>query len=194
MVELIESNRKLTSSVQENRRNIRLVATNLYLVNPSIAFLSDETRDKLYLIYNEITKKFDIPFNNIFITGSAHIGFSLKKNCDFNRNSDLDISIISASLFNKILNCILDESNYYRSNHIFKDQEQLRAFKENISRGKIHPLYFPNGDTKNNWDSFFQKLSREHHNCFSKITACVYLSEECFRFYQEESLSKFCVS
>ncbi len=72
--------------------------------------------------------------------------------------------------------------------------DNLYSYKKNICKGKIHPLYFPNGNTKIEWRHFFDKISREYSKYFKNITGCIYLSEECFQLSQEDSLNKFSIT
>jgi len=97
----------------------------------------------------------------------------------------------------KYLNKILSESNgYTRNDGFFRNEihDNLYSYKKNICKGKIHPLYFPNGNTKIEWRHFFDKISREYSKYFKNITGCIYLSEECFQLSQEDSLNKFSIT
>lgn len=192
MLDVKKRNRELKSSIKEN--NTKEISTKLYLIRPSFILLEENLDNVLYDIYKEISEKFNIPMSNIRITGSAHLGFSLKDDHDFTTESDLDIAIIDCYLFNKFLSNILNETkNYARNDSFFKNDkyDNLSSYKKNICMGKIHPLYFPTGEIKREWNSFFDSITRKHNEYFSKITACIFLSEECFRLSQENSLNKF---
>lgn len=195
MTDYREINRTLKNNV--NMNNLRETSTKLYLIRPSFIFQEEPLLDIIYSIYKDISKYFDIPISSIYITGSAHLGFSLKDDHDFSCDSDLDIAIIDSNLFNKYLNKILSESNgYTRNDGFFRNEihDNLYSYKKNICKGKIHPLYFPNGNTKIEWRHFFDKISREYSKYFKNITGCIYLSEECFQLSQEDSLNKFSIT
>ena len=190
MTDYREINRTLKNNV--NMNNLRETSTKLYLIRPSFIFQEEPLVDIIYSIYRDISEYFDIPISSIYITGSAHLGFSLKDDHDFSCDSDLDIAIIDSNLFNKYLNKILSESNgYTRNDGFFRNEihDNLYSYK-----GKIHPLYFPNGNTKIEWRHFFDKISREYSKYFKNITGCIYLSEECFQLSQEDSLNKFSIT
>ena len=110
-------NRTLKNNV--NMNNLRETSTKLYLIRPSFIFQEEPLVDIIYSIYKDISEYFDIPISSIYITGSAHLGFSLKDDHDFSCDSDLDIAIIDSNLFNKYLNKILSESNCYTRNDGF---------------------------------------------------------------------------
>lgn len=192
MNNLIESNKKIKNILTlDNRKNI---AAQLYLVNPSTVFFeNDEFRDVLYSIYSQISIKFSIPMTCIFLTGSAHIGFSLMKGHDFSsKTSDLDIAIVNPELFVKILTSILEETDSYNRGFLFKNNDTIKNYNEKLIRGVLHPLYFPNKiHFTRDWNRFFRNLTRENQKFFNKITACIYLSEGCFRISQEDSLRKY---
>lgn len=192
MIDFKETNRNLKNNV--SMANIRETSTKLYLVRPSFIFYEGEFDDCIYSIYKEVSDKFNVPISSVYITGSAHLGFSLKDEHDFSSNSDLDIAIIDSGLFNKIFSKILDESQEYQNRTIFRSTDDLKRYQKNICRGKIHPLYFPIGETKKDWDKFFSNISKTYSDFFTKITGCVYLSEECFRLYQENSLNRFVIT
>ena len=184
MLNFKETNRKIKDNV--SMANIRETSTKLYLVRPSFIFYEGEFDDCIYLIYKEVSDKFNIPISSVYITGSAHLGFSLRDGHDFSSDSDLDIAIIDSVLFNKIFSKILDESQEYQNRTIFRSTDDLKRYQKNICRGKIHPRYFPIGETKKDWDKFFSDITKKYSDFFTRITGCVYLSEECFRLYQEK--------
>ena len=192
MLNFKETNRKIKDNVSMD--NIRETSTKLYLVRPSFIFYEGEFDDCIYLIYKEVSDKFNIPISSVYITGSAHLGFSLRDGHDFSSDSDLDIAIIDSVLFNKIFSKILDESQEYQNRTIFRSTDDLKRYQKNICRGKIHPRYFPIGETKKDWDKFFSDITKKYSDFFTRITGCVYLSEECFRLYQENSLNRFVIT
>lgn len=197
MNNLVEANKKIKDTLTlESRKDS---ATKLYLINPSMVFYeNDELREALYDIYVEISHKFNVPITCIFLTGSAHIGFSLKKGHDFSSEvSDLDIAIINAGLFNYVLTQILEGTDSYRLGHLFiddrdnKGKKKIDNFKGKLIQGVLHPLYFPKIQFTMNWNSFFRELTRKNQKFFQTITGCIYLSEECFRINQEDSLRTY---
>jgi len=62
-----------------------------------------DREDEYYEFRKKIAKKFDISFHEIYITGSAKLGFSPYKKTEFSYESDIDVAIVSLDLFDKIM-------------------------------------------------------------------------------------------
>jgi len=185
--DIIEKNRQL---IKEHSNNIDVLVDRLYLSSPTYSFISED--DSTYMILNEISNNFSIPFKHIYVTGSAHIGFSLKTSTEFtSKSSDLDIAIVDSNLFEIILNKISDETMYFSNKSVFKNEQMYKSYISNIAKGLIHPRYFPFGKTKKTWDTFFYTLTMKHSEKYNKITACLFLSENSFKKKQKNSVSYF---
>ena len=65
-----------------------------------------DREDKYYEFRKRIANNFNIFFNEVFITGSAKLGFSPRKRKNFDYDSDIDIAIISNQLYEEILESI----------------------------------------------------------------------------------------
>ncbi|MEQ5703772.1 hypothetical protein AB7W83_16405 [Providencia rettgeri] len=142
--EIIEKNKKIIKG-----EDIDLVVKKLYLSSPSVGFMN--TDDSTYVILNQISNKFSVPFKHIYVTGSAHIGFSLKTSNEYSKgSSDLDIAIVDGFLFDKILNGIVDDTFNFTKKSSFKSFEVYKSYINNVARGFIHPFYFPFGNTRKN--------------------------------------------
>ena len=88
-----------------------------YVLGGEVWYFKDKFGNKWFEKYNEfkifISKKLGVHYNDIVIAGSAKTGFSLnpdKKYKAFGDNSDIDIIIISQSLFYKFWNAYLKDS------------------------------------------------------------------------------------
>ena len=62
--------------------------------------------DEYYEFRKIISNKFQIPFHEVYITGSGKLGFSPLKNKVFDYDSDIDVALISSALFERIMNDI----------------------------------------------------------------------------------------
>ncbi|MEX9889656.1 hypothetical protein AB7W78_04335 [Providencia rettgeri] len=183
--EIIEKNKKIIKG-----EDIDLVVKKLYLSSPSVGFMN--TDDSTYVILNQISNKFSVPFKHIYVTGSAHIGFSLKTSNEYSKgSSDLDIAIVDGFLFDKILNGIVDDTFNFTKKSSFKSFELYKSYINNVARGFIHPFYFPFGNTRKNWFDFFNELTLDHKESYSKISACLFSSEESFKNRQKYSINYF---
>jgi len=107
----------------------------------------------------DLAKSLDVHIRDIVIVGSGKLGFSIKpdennlsfypfKKFDFdfekdveNKKSDLDIAIVSGSLFDRQLVNIYNHTNSY-SNTSFKGKTK-RSFAEYILKGWLRPDFVP---------------------------------------------------
>ncbi|MFQ9121598.1 MAG: hypothetical protein ACLR5N_00235 [Haemophilus parainfluenzae] len=55
------------------------------------------------ILEKEFLKNGIFLFHEVFITGSAKLGYSYHKNKKFDENSDIDVAIVSSDLFNEIM-------------------------------------------------------------------------------------------
>src|SRR5688572_20351637 len=69
-------------------------------------FVFNGNEDAYYEFRKRIAGKFDINFHEVFIIGSAKLGFSPHKKKLFDYDSDIDIAIISAELYDRIMSSI----------------------------------------------------------------------------------------
>lgn len=176
---------------EKSEESIETIIKKIYLASPTINFIGNS--ELTYNILNEVSDFFNIPFKHIYITGSAQLGFSLKTLTKFQKgSSDLDLAIVDSNLYSKILNQIVIETESLRMKSGFKRRnDSYTNYIENVSRGFIHPLYFPSGETKNEWDKFFSKLTIKNKKEYSKISACLFISEESFKIRQMYSFNFF---
>ena len=62
--------------------------------------------DNYYLFRKRIADKFNINFHEVYITGSAQLGFSPLRKTLFSLDSDIDVALVSSSLYDKIMDSI----------------------------------------------------------------------------------------
>ena len=129
-------------------------------------YIFKEREDEYYNFRKKIAQRYNISFHEIYITGSAKLGFSPHKNKDFDLDSDIDVAIISEELFDKIML------------EITKFQMALRASRDSLTRGELDkyhsfleytamgwirpdklPVKFQMSRLKNAWFDFFKSLS-----------------------------------
>lgn len=185
--------------IRNGNRDTNILCEQLFFLHGTHSFQNKLTQS--HSIISLVSKKFNLPFTHIKVTGSAHLGISLHKNTPFQeRNSDLDLAIIDANLYSLVLEAIIKETKRYNQKENFRIEQIEKDGKTNevnhyemymkwISEGVIHPKYFPLGEYKKEWDSFFSNLSRKNRSFFKNISACVYLSEEAFKRKQLSSIN-----
>ena len=144
------------------------------------------------MIIQEISKNLEIPFKNIKVIGSAHIGFSLVKPLEsseikyYDETSDIDIAIISKSLFYKLYKSTVMNTSYFKDNTNFSSPVSERLFKDNLLKGYIRPDTIGDKILRKEWLNFFKGLGKEIE---IKISAAVYLDEDAFHNKLKEAIN-----
>lgn len=129
-------------------------------------FVFQSSDEDFYEFRKRIGEKFNIPFYEIYITGSANLGFSPFKRKVFDLDSDIDVALVSPSLFESIMSDIAEYQMQFRKNRrVVRDQE-LRVyheFLEYVALGWIRPdklpVSFQMKAFKDDWFDFFRSIS-----------------------------------
>lgn len=74
-------------------------------------FIFYKKEDNFYLFRKRIANQFNVPFHEIYIVGSAKLGFSPHKGRGFDLDSDIDVAIVSLGLFDMIMESIRSFQN-----------------------------------------------------------------------------------
>ena len=166
-------------SCREAALRDKSIARKLFLCDSPYAFLND--RIKGFKILDAIALKFSVPISAVKIAGSAQLGFSFVKNREFvPGESDLDIAIVSAPLFQKYCEIVYEETLHYTDYQRYKDTESRDLFQQNLHLGYFRPDLMPRGMNRTDWFQFFNGLSAEHSLLFKNINAGIYFSEAFF--------------
>lgn len=119
-----------------------------------------------YEFRKKIARKFDISFHEIYITGSGKLGFSPFKSKVFDYDSDIDVAIISPSLFENIMWGISEYQMRFRKARTTVREHELEMyheFLEYVALGWVRPdklpISFQMGSVKSDWFNFFNTLS-----------------------------------
>jgi len=123
--------------------------------------------DEFYSFRKRVADKFDASFHEVYIVGSAKLGFSpLKDYKLFDLDSDIDVSIVSRDLFDRFLDEILKFQMEYQAARKSITGREIRLyhrFLEYIALGWMRPdklpLSFQVDDLKKDWFDFFGSLS-----------------------------------
>lgn len=150
-------------------------------------------QEVLYAIREEIAFKQGVPLSCIYVCGSAQVGYSPFKKKYFNATtSDLDVAIISSSLYAKYLKISLDNSRSLTDIGAFpvKEKEdkdgnkyEINVYDEfcmSLARGMFRPDLMPHCKERSTWFGDFATLSRNYKAYFKSINAGIYLSEDIF--------------
>lgn len=144
-------------------------------------------------IFNRISVEFKVPFSSIRVAGSAHTGYSfIKKRPFVEKESDLDIAIIDARLFQQLLEHCYERSEGFSPEKFPVDKDTGKSLRNQFmnysGRGIIRPDLLPSGTEKQRIWSFFNRLSTDYADRFKTITAGIYLSEMIYTLKQRSSL------
>jgi hypothetical protein len=160
----------------------RVIARRLFLYDFADVFKQDE--DRGFQILSEICDKYKLPFSAVRVVGSAQTGYSYYSKRDFvSGSSDLDVAIISSSLFQEYSQQVYWLTNRYSDGTKFRRVEGVsvvRSFRDYLSSGMFRPDLMPECPLRTDWFSFFNKLSNKHADLFRNINAGIYLSEGFF--------------
>lgn len=152
--------------------------------------------DDYYEFRKRISNKFSIPFHEVYITGSGKLGFSPFKRKVFDYDSDIDIALISPSLFEVIMKDISGYQMSFRKARRVVSENELKMyheFLEYVALGWIRPdklpISFQMGTFKNDWFKFFQSISYGNSEVGNyKISAGVFKSYEHLEEYIVDGL------
>jgi hypothetical protein len=131
-----------------------------------IPFVFSGRENEYYDFKKEISKKFQISFHEVFITGSGKLGFSPFKQKIFDYDSDIDIALISPNLFENVMNDVGKYQMNFRKARAVVSQKELdmyHKFLEYVALGWIRPdklpISFQMKTMKDDWFSFFDSIS-----------------------------------
>lgn len=120
--------------------------------------------DEYYELKADVANYFKVHPNEVLIVGSAKLGFSIapnKRYREFGDSSDIDIAIVSSSLFEKIWLQALESKE---SNGYFWDVQEKKSFQDYFFRGWIRPDKLPqasNFTLRGDWKEYFRNLTSE---------------------------------
>jgi hypothetical protein len=131
-----------------------------------IPHIFNEKEDTYYEFRKRVSINFGIDFHEVFITGSAKLGFSPHKRKMFDYDSDVDIAIVSPKLYDKILDIICEYQMELRNSRRAVTSQEIKMyhdFLEYTAIGWIRPdklpISFKVGKLKNEWFEFFNSIS-----------------------------------
>jgi predicted nucleotidyltransferase len=122
--------------------------------------------DDFYAFRKRISEKFEISFHEVFITGSAKLGFSPHKKKAFDYDSDIDVAIISVALYERIMSSIHNYQMELRENRKAISYDELKGYHRFLEYGAIGwmrpdllPTSFRVNELKRDWFDFFDSIS-----------------------------------
>ena len=144
-------------------------------------------QDGHYSMRAAISDRYEVHPEQVFVVGSAKLGFSIaeaKRFRAFCTESDIDVAIVSDSLFDRIWMEVLrfdTEGNEWR--------EEKPRFRKYLMQGWIRPDALPQSLPKRKeWRHFFQQLTSQVKDGRFKINGGLYRTHEFLELYQERSV------
>jgi len=129
-------------------------------------FVFSEREADFYEFRKRIAEHFDIGFHEIFITGSGKLGFSPHKRTVFSYDSDIDVAIVSNSLFNTMMEKIRCYQMQLRESRIAVSKREINTYHKFLEysaigwfRPDLLPDSFDIGDIRESWFDFFISIS-----------------------------------
>ena len=173
--------------------DIGIVTERLFLSYPPLSF--GQELDVYHTIRKKISARLRISISNVHLCGSCFLGISPFKLTPFEPGrSDLDIAIVDASLFERMLRASAEATNNYKNNTGFKrsngrsDADSFVTYAGKL--GMIRPDMMPRCEAKQSWFDGFSELTTEYTRMFSKISAGIYLSEYFFTAKQNDGMKQ----
>jgi hypothetical protein len=161
-------------------------------------FVFQAKEDLFFDFRRRIADKFEIAFHEVFVVGSAKLGFSPIKNKIFDLDSDIDVVIVSAKLFDEFMRRIRwYQADLRRSRRsvTVRELDAYHQFLEYTALGWIRPdklpMSFSMSATKNDWFDFFRSISHDRSEVGNyKVAAGVFRSYQHLESYLLEGLQE----
>lgn len=153
--------------------------------------------DDYFCFRRRIADRFSVSFHEVFVVGSAKLGFSPHKDKVFDLDSDVDVALVSQHLFDSLMKRI---RNY---------QVELRRSRRSVTTGELDlyhqfleytalgwfrpdklPLAFAIDSLKNEWFEFFRSISYGNSEVGNyKVSAGAFRSHHHLECYLLEGLT-----
>lgn len=137
------------------------VVVQKHLLDGSSYFFENNVDSEEFQFKKDIAQSLDVHIRNIVIVGSGKLGFSIKpdkdepgffpfkefdedyKNDSKNKKSDLDIAIVSNSLFDNQLVRLFKHTSQYVNQEVWKNKGDRNSLAQYILKGWLRPDYIP---------------------------------------------------
>lgn len=140
--------------------------------------------DNYFSLRDRIAREFGVHTNDVFVVGSAKLGFSIapnKRYRPFGDTSDIDVAVVSQSLFDQIWKEVFE----YRAEVGYWPAEQ--QFASYLFKGWIRPDKLPPArkfELASRWWTFFRELTQSGDVSIYPIKAGLYKSHYFLEAYQ----------
>ena len=173
----------------------RIVRKHIFHGTP-VVFNSRE--DDYFDFRNQIASHFGVSFHEVFIVGSAKLGFSCHKDSEFSLESDIDVVIVNEKLFEEFYLTIC-KYQYELDNSLITitldESKEYNRFLRYLIKGWMRPDKLPAKIqayiNKGEWFNFFTSISY-NKSCVGnyKVAAGLYKNYMYLEKYHINSLNK----
>lgn len=172
----------------------RLFTQKFLLHGTPVVFKDKE--DEYFEFKKRIADKFEVGFHEVFIVGSAKLGFSYHKRTIFDYDSDIDVVIVNERLFEKFY---LEITEYqYQLDKQYKtvdqkESKQYEQFLKYLVKGWMRPDKLPTSSQvnllKSDWFDFFKSISHGQSEVGNyKVTAGLFKNYEYLEKYHTRGI------
>lgn len=163
-----------------------------------IPFVFDGNEGNYYSFREKIARKFNVSINDIFIVGSAKLGFSYEKNSDFSLESDIDVVIVNENLYEEYQQAICEyqyQIDKLKKNITVGELEQYNRFLAYFIKGWMRPDLIPSSFDidilRDNWFQYFKSISNGKSEVGNyKVSAGLFKNNHYFNKYHLQSITK----
>jgi hypothetical protein len=177
-----------------------------YLIENETFFFTEIRNGEEFEFKKDIASMLDVHVRDIAIVGSGKLGFSLKpeknelglylfkefdhnyKLSNKNSKSDLDIAIISSSLFDKEIKNLYNHSNFYR-NFTWENKSSLAKY---VLKGRLTIRFLPTSFPLTNEIKLTQQKYQMEYGRVINIE--IYKSWYFFETYHQENIKSIQVN
>lgn len=165
--------------------NDALAVVRRHVVTGDGFLLSDSDN---YQLCAAVASRFDVHLTQVFVVGSAKLGFSIapgKRFRLFGETSDIDITLVSKRLFDKVWKAV------FRFRHEGGYWDKQREFSEFLFRGWMRPDLLPpesSFEFCREWWEFFRGLTSSGEYGPYKLRAALYRDWEFFEAYHAKAV------
>lgn len=153
-------------------------------------YVFEHDEETFFALKADIAKYLKIKQTQIYVVGSAKLGFSIapgKLFKEFDDDSDIDIAIIDDALYLKRWRILFKyNQKLAKLPYTEKEAKNYEKFKDYFFRGWIRPDFFPM-KYREEWFDFFVELNRRYKY---HISAGIYRDYSFFSDYHSGNLMK----
>ncbi|MET3128199.1 putative nucleotidyltransferase [Arcicella rosea] len=176
----------------------RLIFTQKYLFH-GIPEVFRNREDDYFEFRNRIANKFNVGFHEVFIVGSAKLGFSYFKGTQFNYDSDIDVVIVNEKLFETFYLKISDyqyQLDRQQRTVALRELNIYNKFLKYLVKGWMRPDKLPTSFQvdllKSEWFNFFESLSYNRSEVGNyKVSAGLFKNYDYLEKYYTKSVEDY---